>query len=444
MAKAFARITRIGDSQGRSNYISDPKRQENIVLHSTEHMHNSWSDYSKFEEANKKNDKDNLEAREIIIHLPRDLDAYPDELKEIMDDYCLKTLGNNRDFEYAVHWNKDETNLHAHILFSDRERVTEREPKIYKKDFWYDKETNRLAKANAPGAELRFKKGEVQRDKETGEIKYNDDSFTKKDRFFKSQDFNEQIKLNQVEILNAHHYKFRMHDPKTEIAQEHVGNKYQRDEVTQIKTHARNKQIREMNVFLKENNLTVKDYLDKYKDLFKHNEAKMTVKALESEVSILEKKYSELDRQEKALFDKLAPYFKASQDLKSATMQKKHINKDKPGFFDFKGQATRNEQNNALNDKIANAKAIVKQETPTHRKLSPQIAKIRELKENVGKQLNNARNRLKQALMQDKKSEPKRESRSMEFTMNELKKKHEAKQREEQKKDKNISRGRSR
>ena len=406
MAKAFARITRIGDSKGRSNYISNPKRQENIVLHSTEHMLNSWSDYSEYEQANKKNDKDNLEAREIVLHLPRDLDVYPEELKDILDKYCLKTFGNNRDFEYAVHWNTAETNLHAHILFSDRERVTEREPKIYKKDFWYDKETNRLAKANAPGAELRYKAGQVQVDKNTGEIKYNNDPFTKKDRYFKSQDFNEEIKKNQVEILNEHGYEFRMHDPKIEVAQEHVGNLYQRDEITQIKIHARNRQVREMNKFLFSNQMTVKEYLNNYIDYFNHNDydraeiiaAQNLVDKIQVELSDLEKKLDDLNNQEQKIIEKLLPYHQAKDSVPRLERQKTFISKEKIGLFQFNAQSDRKDRIREVNNKITKSKAIISRDTPLFNDLKPKLDKLREFQDIVGKQIYSILKRLENAL----------------------------------------------
>ena len=54
--------------------------------------------------------------------------------------------GNNRDYEYAVHWNSSRTNLHAHFIYSERERNLERKPKIYKRDIWADSKTGRTCK----------------------------------------------------------------------------------------------------------------------------------------------------------------------------------------------------------------------------------------------------------------------------------------------------------
>ena len=54
-------------------------------------------------------------------------------------------LGENRDYEFALHFNHSQTNFHMHLLFSERERQTEQKPKIYKRDMWFDKTTNQKA-----------------------------------------------------------------------------------------------------------------------------------------------------------------------------------------------------------------------------------------------------------------------------------------------------------
>ena len=132
MAKAFARQTKLKNVVGRSEYISDNQRQEHIVLHSQENMIHSWNEYADYEKQNKKNKEENIQGREIIIALPNQLDQDREKLKEVVDDYSFNLLGDNRDFEYAVHWNKEKTNLHAHIIYSERERQ-KKEPKIYKR-----------------------------------------------------------------------------------------------------------------------------------------------------------------------------------------------------------------------------------------------------------------------------------------------------------------------
>ena len=148
MAKAFARQTKLGNIVGRSEYITDPNRQEKIIFHSKKYLKNPWEDYAKFEKENQRSKDKNNEGREIIIALPHDLERDLETLEKIIDEYSLNLLGKNRDFEYAVHWNTKKTNLHAHIIYSERERMTERKPKRYKRDMWFNIENNRMAKAN--------------------------------------------------------------------------------------------------------------------------------------------------------------------------------------------------------------------------------------------------------------------------------------------------------
>ena len=189
MAKAFARQTKLKNVVGRSEYISDNQRQEHIVLHSQENMIHSWNEYADYEKQNKKNKEENIQGREIIIALPNELDQDREKLKEIVDDYSFNLLGDNRDFEYAVHWNKEKTNLHAHIIYSERERQ-KKEPKRYKRDYYYNYEKGKISSKKDPGAVITKHKGDIKYDKE-GEIEYTD-HFLKKDTQFKSREYNEK------------------------------------------------------------------------------------------------------------------------------------------------------------------------------------------------------------------------------------------------------------
>lgn len=265
MSLSFARQTKLSNISGRSDYISNLQRQEKIVLHSKENMQNDWKDYAKFENENTKSYTENNQGREIIIHLPHELANDKAKLKKVVDDYSKTLLGKNRDFEYAVHWNKKESNLHAHILFSERERNIEREPKTYKRDMWYDKETNRMAKANAPGSELRFKKGEIQRDKETGEIKYNDNPFSIKDKHFATKAFNYEIKETHKNIMNKYGYDFRLFDPKKEVAQKHLGKRSSSDFLKYAEWWNRQANLQNKIYPLREKYFELKPLVDKYR-----------------------------------------------------------------------------------------------------------------------------------------------------------------------------------
>lgn len=182
MASVYGRVTKISNAVGRADYITDEKRQEEIVLHK-ENMQHSWQEHSAFEKAHQKSNVANNEALEVHIALPNELAQDKEKLEQVCDSLAREIVGENKDYEYSVHWNHNRTNLHVHILFSERENQLELEPKIYKKDIWQDKDTHKLAKANAENAELVHRKGEVQRDNE-GNIKYQTDIFKAKDKKF--------------------------------------------------------------------------------------------------------------------------------------------------------------------------------------------------------------------------------------------------------------------
>ncbi|WP_304841966.1 hypothetical protein [Dubosiella newyorkensis] len=205
MASVYARVAKISNAVDRSNYLKDEKRQEEIVLHK-ENMQNSWQEHSSFEKGHQKTNVANNEALEVHIALPNSLANDKQMLDRVCDDLAHEIIVENKDYEYAVHWNHNRTNLHVHILFSERENQTELEPKIYKKDIWQDKDTHKLAKANAVNAELVHRKGEVQRDKE-GNIKYQTDVFKPKDKQYISRNWVQSVRDITQKVLKAHGYE---------------------------------------------------------------------------------------------------------------------------------------------------------------------------------------------------------------------------------------------
>ena len=208
MASVYGRITKLNNVAGRSEYISDAKRQEEIVLHEV-HMQYDWSFYAQFEREHSQKGQSNNEALEIVIAIPNDLYEDKIKLKDFCDSLAKKIVGGRHDYEYAVHWNHDRTNLHMHLIFSEREPVLEREPKVYAKDIWQDKDTHKLAKANAENAELVHRKGEVQKDKD-GNIKYKDDALSPKDVRFKDSHFPQEKNQRIAEVFKEYGYDLRV------------------------------------------------------------------------------------------------------------------------------------------------------------------------------------------------------------------------------------------
>lgn len=219
MPKIYARVTSLNNAAGRSDYISNPDRQDHIYNHEKSRDFD-WKEYAEFEKNNQKSSVKNNEARELVVGLPNDISELPaDERAEIGHALAKQILGEDRDYEFAFHFNKEMTNFHMHLIFSEREVAPEPEIKRYKRDMWYDKETNRMAKANAPGAELRYKKGQHMKNKD-GSLRYDIQPFTKKDIKFKSkkwitQDVKEQIQ----QTLGEYGYQLELFDPNNEIKQ---------------------------------------------------------------------------------------------------------------------------------------------------------------------------------------------------------------------------------
>lgn len=217
MANVYSRQTKISNVVGRSDYISNEKRQEHIVLHSKSSEFD-WKDYVDFEENNKRTDKANNQARELVIALPNKL-ADNENIKACCDELAINLLGSNRDYEYAVHWNKSHTNLHMHLLFSERERNKDLQPKVYKRDMYVDQKTGKTCKKDNPNAVLRIKKGDIQKDKD-GNIKYNSDKFTVKDPKFKQKAWLEENQKIIQKTLGKYGYKLNIFDKNSnDIAQ---------------------------------------------------------------------------------------------------------------------------------------------------------------------------------------------------------------------------------
>lgn len=223
MPNVYGQNTKITNAKGRSEYISGASgKQEEVVLH-VNNMTASWEFYSLYEDLfrQQKNQKQN-EAREVMIALPNELAsaekgktsaAQKEKLKSICDEIGNR-LFENHDYEYAVHWNHDRTNLHVHFLYSERLILEKAEKKTYKKDIWRDKDTHKLAKAHAQNAILEHRKGEVMKDK-NGNIQYKDFPISAKDPKFKSHEFMQQRNEIVQSVLKEYGYDLSIQDGDT-------------------------------------------------------------------------------------------------------------------------------------------------------------------------------------------------------------------------------------
>ena len=78
-----------------------------------------------------------IEARELIIMLPPSLIEYD---HEAILKYFTGVFAEKYDVacQSALHHNKTKTNLHIHLIFSERKALEEPEQKIAKRNMFYD------------------------------------------------------------------------------------------------------------------------------------------------------------------------------------------------------------------------------------------------------------------------------------------------------------------
>lgn len=267
MAKTYVRVTKLNDVTGRSDYISNPEKQDYIYNHEKSNDFD-WKEYQEFEKKNQKSASKNNEARELVVALPNEISDLPaEERSKIAHSLAKELVGENRDYEFALHFNQSRTNFHMHLIFSERERSETAEIKRYKRDMWYDKETNRMAKKNAPGAELRYKKGQAMKDKD-GNYRYTNEPFTVKDKKFTTREWLHNTHKVTQEVLSEHGYKLDIYDPEIEIKQQKLYKGADSDYLEFARTW--NKKAKEINKETKEELTEITSDRDSFQDKFEN------------------------------------------------------------------------------------------------------------------------------------------------------------------------------
>lgn len=154
MATQYLRITKLHDVRGRIDYISNPERQENLLAYRSTMDNKMWLALANQNQRSFKNNSRGvsangkcIEAREIIFHLPHRFSADPERvLNRIVDDW-KNTY--HTDCAAALHWNHDKTNLHIHLIFSERERLDRDKIKYATRNMYYDADWKRCNKTDA-------------------------------------------------------------------------------------------------------------------------------------------------------------------------------------------------------------------------------------------------------------------------------------------------------
>lgn len=161
----FVRMTKITNLGGRANYISNTEVQEEIVAVSAAV---DWKPYRDYEQLNSHANQKNNEGRELIIALPNEWGKLPtSELSDRIGKLADIAVGGF-EYQWAAHWNKSRTNLHAHIIFSERKRTSEE--KRYDRDIYLTadgkvarRRADRAKDADGNTLPPAHRKGEVQK-----------------------------------------------------------------------------------------------------------------------------------------------------------------------------------------------------------------------------------------------------------------------------------------
>lgn len=172
--KNLVRTQKITNGRGSIKYITKTSDGEILASYSTQSM-NDWEILFDFNQQkfNEEKEKGNwtmlqknkngkiaqaVEAKMFVVALPNEMAQYPCKYngQVITNDMELaKAIANDwrntygTDCYVAIHWNKNHTNFHAHILVSERTKKESVEIKRAKRNRYYDANGKECKKADA-------------------------------------------------------------------------------------------------------------------------------------------------------------------------------------------------------------------------------------------------------------------------------------------------------
>ena len=200
---SFVMESKLHDVKGRVDYISSPKRQENLYAVFSNVEDSYWdllAEQNQRDFAKSGTEGTCIEARELIIMLPPSLIDYD---HEILLKYITSKFLEKYDVGCcaALHHNKSKTNLHIHLIFSEREIRQEVERKIASRNMFYNESGKHVRTKKEildengnvrPGCKI-IKKGEV----------YETNFFQPKKEEFKTNAFLENMKQVMTDAING-------------------------------------------------------------------------------------------------------------------------------------------------------------------------------------------------------------------------------------------------
>ena len=200
----FIQQSKLTSVSGRIKYISSHAKQENLYAVYETTDRSFWRDLAAENQAEFNrlgNSGKCIEARELIIALPPSM--YKCNHNELLR-YCVDKFKEQYGVECiaALHHNNSKTNLHIHLIYSEREKLKEPIIKIATRNIFIDEN----------GKRRRTKKEIVNDDGSLrhgcriipkGEI-YEKHLFDKKLEIFKDKRFLNNVKEFYTDIINDH------------------------------------------------------------------------------------------------------------------------------------------------------------------------------------------------------------------------------------------------
>ncbi len=270
MPKLYARQTALTSVGGRIDYISNPKRQENLLA-----VHDGadaayWQRLAQecklaSKHIDPKQNKKSVQGRELTMQLSNSL------LQRLSPEEIARTLAESFEQKYnrpcvvAVHFNKKKTNLHAHLIYAERELLKDPKEKIAPRALFFDEKGIRQYKKIAildedgklrPGCKI-VKKGEVYERRLFGPV---DQSFSSKAWLKEAK--SEWLLPLQNGVLRGD-VEITEYNPETgELPQQHVGKnvEYGSPEIAAT-IEAYNEDVKQFNQLVREGFVTKENAL---------------------------------------------------------------------------------------------------------------------------------------------------------------------------------------